>query len=160
MDNDEDVLLDELYAISGDDDRTPTADQYFLVSNSLRHSNEDIRERAIFIGGLRWMDEIMIGYFKGFLISGFEESDENRKLMVQCLVSQAMFRNKDKERLMEILRDIMNFYPSHSLTAKAAYVGIKRLDGSMGVREFASMNYDDVEVEFVKTAKNDTVDKQ
>ncbi|MBN6149232.1 hypothetical protein JR065_02665 [Xanthomonas sp. AmX2] len=146
MENKADDLLDQLYALSGNSNRTPGGDQYFLVSSSLHHPSEDVRERAVFIGGLRWMDKAILGYFKDALISGEEVSDNIRRLMIECLVSEAIERSGSRDSLAGFLADIQRSSGSQSLAGKAAFVGIKRLKGEISKNEFAVLDYDDIHV--------------
>ena len=144
---DSDSLLEKLYALSGIDDRGLDAEAYFLVAKALTHDREDVRERAIFIGGLRWMDKVMLGYFKGVLLSGAKESDGNRRLMVESLVSEAIVRGgNDDGDLQKTLAWIVRSYGKETLAAKAAYIGTKRLNGQISKNEFAIIDYDDVRV--------------
>lgn len=147
MANSDDDLLDRLYELSGGLNRTPTADEYSLVSTSLHHSNDDVRERAIFIGGLRWMDKTILGYFKDAIVSGAESSDDNRRLMIECLVSEAIERGGVRDALEATLAQIQKSFGAESLTAKAAFVGIRRLRGEISKREFAVLDYDDIRID-------------
>jgi hypothetical protein len=142
-----DDLLDQLYELSGNAGREPEASQYLLVASSLHHPREDVRERAIFIGGLRWFDKTILGYFKGVLATGEEPCDDNRRLMIESLVSEAIERGEVRDSLVRFLAGVQESSSAESITAKAAFIGIKRLRGEISKIQFAQLDYGDVTIE-------------
>lgn len=84
------LLLERLYGISGILTAEPDPSNYTLVSRSLFHCDQEVRERAIFIGGLRWADPLILSSFIGAITVGLESVDENRRLMVESLVSATL----------------------------------------------------------------------
>jgi hypothetical protein len=144
----DDDLLNTLYQLSGDPERKITASNLSLVISSLRNERDDVRERAIFIGGLRWAHEVILGYFVGALSLKLESSDDNCRLMIESLVSWVLQANDDREMLIDFLVKIKNSAAHDSLTAKSSYVGIKRLRGEMTKQQFAVVDYDEIVVPF------------
>jgi hypothetical protein len=144
---DADALLNKLFTISGRESRALNADDYLLVSESLHHSRDDIRERAIFIGGLRWMDATILGSFVAALVLNTESSDDNKRLMIEALASRAIERQYKVKELQEFLNYLLASSPAESLCAKAAFVAKERLDGRMTKAQFAVLNYDQVTLE-------------
>lgn len=142
-----DQLLDRLYGISGEQNRSPSEIDFHLVCNSLHHARPDIRERAIFIGGLRWADRTVLGYFAGVLCLKLEPDQDNCRLMIESLVSDAVNGGFSSKGLADLLHYIIASYPRELLPAKAAYVGIKRLSGEISKRDFAVLSYADVRIE-------------
>lgn len=139
-------LLDKLYEISGELTKAPSASNYSLVMESLRHKNEDVRERAIFISGLRWMDDEALRIFKDRLQFDSESSDNNRRLMIESLVSAAIESSERSSQLKEFLLELLTKLDGHSTSAKAAFIGIQRLNGDISKQQFAVLDYDDVVV--------------
>lgn len=141
------LLLDRLYKISGILTDDPDSPSYMLVSRSLFHCDPEIRERAIFIGGLRWADPLILGSFIGIITLGQEPVDDNRRLMVESLVSAVLRGRLDAASIEEWLRAVLGSNDYESLLAKAAYIGLLRIQGKMSVSEFASIDYDDVSID-------------
>lgn len=141
------LLLDRLYRISGILTDDPDSPSYMLVSRSLFHCDPEIRERAIFIGGLRWADPLILGCFIGIITVGQESVDDNRRLMVESLVSAVLRGRLDAASIEEWLRTVLSSNDYESLLAKVAYIGLLRIQGKMSVSEFASLDYDDVSVD-------------
>lgn len=142
---DEARLADTLFRISGRDG-PPRQDDYQLVAGCLHHARSEIRERAILIGGLRWTDPTLLGYFQGALVTDGEPDDENRRLMIECLVSDCVARTAEIEPLTALLQWVLLAQPRESIAAKAAYVGIERLAGRLDAGEYAHVDYAQVEV--------------
>jgi hypothetical protein len=143
---DDQELLDELFRISGVRGFEPNEQEVQLVLSSLDHSDEEIRERAIFIGGLRWANAAMINQFKSKLLCIWESSDDLSRLMCECVVSDSLRINQSREGAIEFCRKVVSLYPAESRTAKAAYVGILRLKSKMTVQEFAALDYDEFHI--------------
>lgn len=141
------VILDELFKISGRSDRTLSDSEYKFIRDSLLHEEESIRERAVFIGGMRIFDPIFLGFFLSRLVLRAEPSLENRRLMIECLVSSSLRKVIDSGALSLVLQAVLQGADENSLEAKAAYIGIKRLNGEMSTSEFAVLDYDDVRVQ-------------
>lgn len=142
-----DLLLDKLYRISGVLTDDPDSSSYMLVSRSLFHRDPEVRERAIFIGGLRWADPLILGCFIGMITTGGESVDDNRRLMVEALVSAALRGKIDVVSVESWLRGVLGSSDSDSLQGKAVYIGLLRIQGKMSVSDFASLDYDDVIVD-------------
>lgn len=143
----DELLLERLYKISGILTDEPDSPSYMLVSRSLFHCDPEIREKAIFIGGLRWADPLILGFFIGIITVGQEPVDDNRRLMVESLVSAVLRGRLDAASIEEWLRAVLGSNNYESLLAKAAYIGLLRIQGKMSVSEFASIDYDDVSVD-------------
>lgn len=141
QDEDDARLPDTLFRISGMSGR-PRQDDYQLVANCLHHPRSDIRERAILIGGLRWQDPTVLGYFQGALVGGAEPDDENRRLMIECLVLHRVDQQGDPESLVAFLRRLAFDLPPDSMTRKAAQAGVDRLRGRLDAKTYASLDYD------------------
>jgi hypothetical protein len=137
---DEDRLTDALLHASAREG-PPRQDDYLMVAGCLHHARSEVRERAILIGGLRWADPTLLGYFQGALATGSELDDENRRLMIECLVSDCMGRRAQVEPLRALLRWVMPTQPRDSLAAKAAYVGIELLSGRLEAGDYARIDY-------------------
>ncbi|SEL53790.1 hypothetical protein SAMN05428989_1870 [Pseudoxanthomonas sp. GM95] len=142
---DESRLLDMLFRISGMSEQ-PRQDDYQLVTSCLHHPRSEIRERAILIGGLRWKDQTVLGYFQGALVGGREPDDENRRLMIECLVAQSVAQEDDPEGLVAFLRRLSFDLPRASMTCKAAFAGVERLRGRMDAQAYASLDYDQLQL--------------
>lgn len=140
-------LLERLYKVSGEFAADPEPESYLMVSQAFHHADPEVRERAIFIGALRWMDRTMVGYTFGALQLGSEPVDDNRRLMVEALVSAALRGALDPRALETALIACLGRCESFSKEAKAAYVGILRLRGEVTVAEWARMDYDEVDVD-------------
>lgn len=143
---DEGRLLDTLFRISGMSGR-PRQDDYQLVANCLHHPRSEIRERAILIGGLRWQDPTVLGYFQGALVGGAELDDENRRLMIECLVLHRVDQQGDPEPLVAFLRRLAFDLSPDSMTRKAALAGVDRLRGRMDAQTYASLDYNQLPAE-------------
>ena len=143
--NDE-SLLDQLYVISGRVDRQLSDAEFRLIACALVHEDDSVRERAIFIGGLRSVDPVFIGFFLSSLLLGSERSDENRRLMIESLVSASLNSPAGPGKMIRNLKDILDGADPSSLEAKSAFVGIKRLRGEISTGEFAILDYDDIHV--------------
>lgn len=159
-------LLDKLYGISGVHTADPGPEDYLLVSRAFHHADAEVRERAIFIGALRWMDRTMLGYtFAAFKLE-IEPVDDNRRLMVEALVSAALRGGFDPAALELALVERLSGCDLSSLEAKAAYVGILRLRGKVTVAEWAVMDYEKVDVKMSESCqvslyvKGDTIDPE
>lgn len=142
----DDELLARLFAVSGSIDRVPRPEDYFQVSVALHHLREDVRERAIFIGGLLWMDPTILGYFRAALEWGGEDCDQNRRLMVECLVSAWLEAGRGQSALESFLQHVLATSSPTSYAAKAAFVGIRRLSGELTKQQFAALDYDDIDL--------------
>ena len=92
------------------------------------------------------MDRTILGYFRGALVSHSEPSDDNCRLMVECLVSEVLEAGRASAGLFELLGDVVRDYPETSVVAKAAYVGQRRLNGEISKQQFAVLDYDDIQV--------------
>lgn len=143
----DELLLERLYKMSRVLAAEPDSSSYVLVSRSLFHCDREIRERAIFIGGLRWADPLILGCFIGIVTVGQEPVDDNRRLMIESLVSAVLRRRLDAASIEEWLRAVLHSNDSKSLLAKLAYIGLLRIQGKMSVSEFASIDYDGVSVD-------------
>lgn len=141
------LLLDRLYKISGILTDDPDSSSYMLVSRSLFHRDPEIRERAIFIGGLRWADPLILGCFIGIVTMGQEPVDDNLRLMIESLVSAVLRGKLEAASIEEWLRAVLLSNDYESLLAKSAYIGLLRIQGKMSVSDFASLDYDDVSVD-------------
>lgn len=147
MKKNDERLLGLLFEISGKRDRIPSQVDYEVVFGALDHPDEEIRERAIFIGGLRWMDDAVLERFKQVLMSGEESCEDNRRLMVESLISQAIERGKERAQLTDFLLDLLDSMDADSLGAKAAFIGIMRLRNKVSKQQFAALDYDNVMVD-------------
>lgn len=141
------LLLERLYRISGILTTEPDPSSYTLVSRSLFHCDQEVRERAIFIGGLRWADPLFLSSFIGVIAVGMEPVDDNRRLMVESLVSATLRGRLDALSIESWLRSVIGSSDLNSLQAKAAYIGLLRIQGKISTAEFASLDYDDVVVD-------------
>jgi hypothetical protein len=141
-----DQILDRLYRLSGNESRAAAPGDRQFVIEALRHSRADVRERAIFIGGLRWMDAEILDTLRHELQAGSEPSDENRRLMVECLVSAALERAIAPEATKQLLDNVLQSADPKTYEAKAAYIGIARLEGRISKQQFAVIDYDKVNV--------------
>ncbi|MDI9272376.1 hypothetical protein [Stenotrophomonas sp. PFBMAA-4] len=141
------LLLERLYRISGILTAEPDSSSYALVSRALFHCDQDVRERAIFIGGLRWADPLILSCFIGAITVGLESVDDNRRLMVESLVSATLRGKLDAISIGSWLRTVIGSSDVNSLQAKAAYIGFLRIKGEISTAEFASLDYDDVVVD-------------
>lgn len=144
--NDDD-LLDHLFAISGSVRGSLDDTQRLLVLNALNHPREDIRERAIFIGGLRCMDPLFLRCFVGSVLLGEESSLGNRRLMVECLVSASIERKWGGDKIIEILRFAKNYYVKGDFMWNVIAVSVRRLEGKISKQEFASLDYDALDID-------------
>lgn len=140
-------LLDQLYRMSGVLTADPESSSYLLVSRSLFHCDQEVRERAVFIGGLRWADPVILGCFIGIITVGMEPVDDNRRLMVESLVSAVLRGRLDAISIGGWLRSVIGSSDLNSLQAKAAYIGLLRIQGKVSNAEFAYLDYDDVIVD-------------
>ncbi|WP_312400790.1 hypothetical protein [Stenotrophomonas indicatrix] len=138
------LLLERLYRISGILTAEPDPSSYTLVSRSLFHGDQEVRERAIFIGGLRWADPLILSSFIGAITVGLESVDENRRLMVESLLSATLRGRLDALSIASWLRTVFGLGDVNSLQAKAAYIGLLRIQGKITTAEFATLDYDDV----------------
>lgn len=136
------LLLERLY--SGILTAEPDPSSYTLVSRSLFHCDQEVRERAIFIGGLRWADPLILSSFIGAITVGLESVDENRRLMVESLVSATLRGRLDALSIASWLRTVIGLGDVNYLQAKAAYIGLLRIQGEITTAEFATLDYDDV----------------
>lgn len=143
----DDELLARLFVVSGSVDRVPRPEDYFQVSLALHHPRDDVRERAIFIGGLLWMDPTILGYFRATLEWGGEDCDQNRRLMVECLVSGWLEAGRGQGELERFLQNVLATSSQNSYTAKAAFIGIRRLNGELTKQQFAALDYDDIDLQ-------------
>jgi hypothetical protein len=141
------AILDKLYAISGKIDRALSDAEYRFVKDALIHQDESVRERAIFIGGLRSLDPIFLGYLLSVLLLRSESSQENKRLIIESLVSATLLSSYHVERMIWVMQLVLKDACPSSLEAKAAYVGIKRLRGEISKTEFATLDYDQVNLE-------------
>lgn len=140
-------LLEQLYKMSGVLTAEPDSSSYMLVSKSLFHCDQEVRERAAFIGGLRWADPMILGCFIGIITVGLEPVDDNRRLMVESLVSATLRGRLDSISICSWLGTVIGSSDLNSLQAKAAYIGLLRIQGKISTAEFASLDYDDVVVD-------------
>lgn len=140
-----DELLDYLYKLSGAESRHLSGDDFKLVCESLWSDSPEIRERAIFIGGLRCFDRTVICALRSMLLDGVEGDEENRRLMIEAIVSFHIERSEQVD-LTPLLDRLIGSNHPESLTAKAAYVGMMRINGELDKKGFASLDYDDVVV--------------
>ncbi|MET3149348.1 UNVERIFIED_ORG: hypothetical protein ABIC77_000550 [Stenotrophomonas geniculata] len=137
------LLLERLY--SGILTAEPDPSSYTLVSRSLFHCDQEVRERAIFIGGLRWADPLILSSFIGAITVGLESVDGNRRLMVESLVSATLRGGGlDALSIASWLRTVIGLGDVNYLQAKAAYIGLLRIQGEITTAEFATLDYDDV----------------
>jgi hypothetical protein len=141
-----DDIVDQLFSISGNEQRVPQPETFFFVAACLHHNEERVRERAIFIGGLRWMDKTILGYFVAALLGHLEPSQENQRLMIESLVSSSIENDFMRVALPNILESVLSASDPQSLTARVAYVGIERLKGRISKKQFASIDYDSVAI--------------
>lgn len=111
----DELLLERLYKMSRVLAAEPDSSSYVLVSRSLFHCDPEIRERAIFIGGLRWADPLILGCFIGIVTVGQEPVDDNRRLMIESLVSAVLRRRLDAASIEEWLRAVLHSNDSKSL---------------------------------------------
>lgn len=135
-------LLDQLYRIAGRLTDRPDPASYALVARSMFDSDAEVRERAIFIGALRWADPVMLSCVTGMLTLGSEPVDDNRRLMIESVVSAALRGKLEPAAIEAWLRVILTKGSADSLQAKAAYVGILRLQGRMSIAEAAAIDYE------------------
>ncbi|ELC7364702.1 MULTISPECIES: hypothetical protein [Bacteria] len=143
----DELLLEQLYRMSGILTAEPDSSSYALVSRSLFHCDQEVRERAVFIGGLRWADPLILGCFIGIITVGMEPVDDNRRLMVESLVSAALRGRLDAISIGSWLGTVIGSSDLNSLQAKAAYIGLLRIKGRISTAEFACLDYDDVVVD-------------
>lgn len=146
--NEEDTvrLLEVLFRISGMSGQ-PRQDDYQLVASCLHDRRSEIRERAILIAGLGWKDPTVLGYFHGALDMDSEPDDENRRLMIECLVSFNVASLVAPDALAAFLQRLILRHPRSSMTAKAAYVGVQRLHGRMDDGAYAGVDYDQLQLD-------------
>lgn len=135
-------LLDQLYRIAGMLTDRPDPASYALVAKSMFDSDAEVREHAIFIGALRWSDPVMLSCITGVLTLGSEPVDDNRRLMIESVVSAALRGKLERAAIEAWLRVILKQGSTVSLQAKAAYAGILRLQGKMSIAEAAALDYE------------------
>ena len=65
-----------------------------MVAGCLHHARSEVRERAILIGGLRWADPTLLGYFQGALATGSDvEALKSQPMPTGKTVAEALTNN-------------------------------------------------------------------
>ena len=139
--------LDRLFRISGQLTNHPKPDDFRFVTAALHDSRAELRERAIFIGALRWRDPTVLGYVFFAFQTGIEPDENNRRLMIESPVSASVSGAFDSAVLERELLAALERLAHSEVEAKAAFVGLLRLRGLMSISEWAANDYDRVVVD-------------
>lgn len=140
-------LLDRLFKISGKLTINPKSDDFRLVAGALHDASAEVRERAIFIGALRWKDPTIVGYLYFALVTDAELDENNRRLIIESLVSASLSGQLDSSALERELLATLRRVEHSQLEAKAAFVGLQRIRGLMSTSEWAVNDYGRVVVD-------------
>lgn len=140
-------LLAKLHRISGRLTRDPSNGDYREISNALHHNDPQVRERAVFAGGLRWKDKTILGYIFYALHAGLDTDADNKRLMIETLASAAISGDIDRNIVDRELSAVLQSGNHSCIEVKAAFVGLLRVRELISTADLARIDYDNVVID-------------
>lgn len=143
-------LLAKLYRISGTLTRDPSNRHYRNISNAFHHTDPEVRQRAIFAGGLRWKDKTMLGYIFYALHAGLETDAYNRRLMIETLAAAAISGDIDRNLVERELQGLLQTGDHSCIEARVAFVALLSIRELISKADLARIDYDNVAIDIAR----------
>jgi hypothetical protein len=141
------TVLGELYRLGGEKVHRHYPDaEVESVLSLVSHEDQEVRERAIFVGGIHWRDKRFVVPIITILRNHRREDELVLITAIMAMGSIAMIRRDEKKLITEELSRVTLAKDVEREAAGCAYKQLLRIHEKISISEFASTRPDEVEI--------------